>query len=75
MSAEGTGLAACLGREPGRDALEAKLVTARKTDGVFGGICLVTDGTTVTVQQVSFRDNGELGHDVLCHCSEFLVGS
>ena len=74
MSAEGTSGAASLGREPGGDALEAKLMTARETNGVLGGISLVTDGTTITVRQISFRDNGELGHDVLCHCSDFSCG-
>ena len=49
VSAEGTGGAAAVGREPGGDAVEAELVAARETDGVFGGVSLVTDGTTVTV--------------------------
>ena len=72
VSAEGTGGAAAVGREPGGDAVEAKLVAARETDGVLGCISLVTDGATVTVGQISFRDNGELGYDVLCHCSDFF---
>ena len=49
VSAEGTGGAAAVGREPGGDAVEAKLVAARETDGVFGGVGLVTDGTAIAV--------------------------
>ena len=72
MSAEGTSAAAPLRREPGGDALEAKLVATRKTNRVLGGICLVTDGTAIAIQQIGFRDGGELGYDVLCHCSRLF---